>query len=177
MSNAPKQEHGVDAQDAGAHREQEADEEFDEDFRVTGVEETHAIGQLLHAGKLLDLGHHVAERTAVEFGGERDVALALVARDLGRAAGEFDACHRRQRHRTITPGHAQLSDQLRRGQILLGETDADRHLPLGQVEFGQALHEIARGRDARGLGDGVGGDTAFRRTRRVRRDDHFRPQQ
>src|SRR3546814_10930630 len=114
----------------------------------------------------LHLVHHLAQRAAVELGGEGDVALALVARDLRRPAGHADVGHRRQRHRAVLAAHPQLADQARVVQRGLGEADTDRHLAPALVGLGQALLGVAGGGDARGLA-ASGGGPATPEVRRV----------
>jgi hypothetical protein len=81
----------------------------------------------------------VAQRAAVELGGEGDVALALVAVDLRGAAAVLDARHRRQRHRrAVRAGHAQRRQQDGIFQRAAGEADADGICRSARFNFASA---------------------------------------
>ena len=57
----------------------------------TGVE--YARRQPGDAGQLLHLLHDLAQRAAIEFGGQGHVALALIARELRGTAAHLDVGH------------------------------------------------------------------------------------
>ena len=104
-----QQQHHVDADDPGHHRQHEAGKQFDKDFRIAGVDDRHPRRQRFHRRQLLHLRHHIAQRAAIEFGGQGDVALALVAADHRRPTTITKGGHRRQWHRPARARDAQLA--------------------------------------------------------------------
>jgi hypothetical protein len=84
--------------------------------------------QVLQAGQGQRLLFHFAQRLAVEFDLEIDVAQAVVAVDLGGAAGDGEAGHGADHHRAGLARHRQAFEQAevlaRRGRQL----DDDGHL-------------------------------------------------
>ena len=97
---------------------------------------------------------HFAERLAVEFDLEVDVAQPVVAVDFGRAAGHADARDVGEHHRTVLAGHCHAFEQRKIGSRRRRQPDDDGHLPLRQVQLRQPLIVIAGGGDAQGFGDG-----------------------
>ena len=68
-------------------------------------------GRLLQAGQGQRLFLDFAERLLVEFDLEIDVAQAVVAVDLGRAAGQRQGRDVADHHRAVLAGHGQAFQQ------------------------------------------------------------------
>ncbi len=68
----------------------------------------------------------------------------LIALDRGRPGAEADLGHDAQRHRAAVRGrHRQVLDGRKIAPRILRQHHADRHLPIGQREFGAVLVDVA----------------------------------
>ncbi len=170
-------EHDVDAEHPGRHGQAEALEEFAHRLGITDRGLENAGRQVAQAGLGERRFFDLAERLTAELDLEVDVAQSIVAIDLGRAAPQADLRHVAQPHRPTGPGHRQAFEQGEIGARRSRQTHDDGHLALGQIELGQALVVIARGRDTQGVGNRCRGHTEIGHAGEIRTNDHFRPHQ
>jgi hypothetical protein len=91
---------------------------------------------------------------AAELDVKGDVAAAVEPVNLRRPAVHADAGHMAQRHRAVAAGHGQARQRCQVSAHRIRQLDPDRHLPLRQVELGQAGVVIASGSDPHRLADG-----------------------
>ena len=172
-----QQQHHIDGDHPGEHRQREADEQLDEGLRVARGHDAHTRRQVAHLRQRHDLRGHITERTAVELGGDRDIALAIDAVDARRSAARADVGDGRQGHRAARARHPQLAEHFGIGERDACELHADRYLALREVQLGEPLTYITARGDARRVRDVDGGDAEIGRARRVGTDDDLWSQQ
>ena len=171
-------EQQVDAQDADDHRLAEAGEQLHHELGFAGGDLVHAGRQILAApAARRALLQHVAERQAVEIGLDRDVAAAVVARDARRPGAQRDFGDAHQRHRSRLARHGQQPDALEVAARVVAQLHANRNLPAGEIQFREAVLDIARRRDARDGAERVGRDAELGGAIRQRTNDDLRLQQ
>ena len=160
-----------------SHGEPEALEQFAHRLGVADRGLQDAGRQIGQAGQGQRLFLDFAERLLVEFDLEIDVAQAVVAVDLGRAAGQAQGRDVADHHRAVLAGYGQAFQQ---GQILARfrrQLDDDGNLPLRQVELGDVLVVVAGGGDAQRIGDDCRGDAEIGHAREIRAHHEFRANQ
>ena len=134
----------------------------------------HARRQVLHRGQVARRRGGLAQRHGAAIGRDRDVAAAVVARDLRRTGAEVHVGDVHQRHRPAARRHVQqldLVDVRARGIV---QPHADRDLPVRQVQLGEVVGDVAAGGDARRLADGRSRHAQFGCAVRPRPDDQLR---
>ncbi len=152
-------QHAVNAQHADQHGNAETGKQGLHFLRVAELGNLHAGGQVLQAGQGARLGVHVAQLAAAQLHVQRHVAVAIQPVNLRRAAFHREAGHHAEQHRAVLARHRQALQSRQVGAHGVGQLDADRHLALRQIEFGQAGVVVARRCHAHGLADAGGRHT------------------
>ena len=147
-------EHGEHHQDPRSDRQREVAEELLDELRLPDLDQPYPVGQLCDLWQGVDLGERRTDLDAVEVRLDDDASALVITADGRGAAAEGDLCHRFERHRPARRGaHGKVLEGRKVAARTLEQTDADRHLPLGQRELRGVLRQIAQRRDADGLTD------------------------
>ena len=113
---------------------------------------------------------------ADEIGADQDAPVAVVAVDGGRPLREFELRDGGERHGAAgCRRHHQVFEKLAVAARAVGQLDADRHLAVADVEFGEVGADVADGGDADGFGNRLGRNAKVGRDIRPWIDTQFRP--
>ena len=152
-------QHREDQEDPGDDGEDEVADQLRLPFGGSDLHLLDAVGKVLDRRQGLDLLHRVAgDDPGREIGADRGAAALVVAFDLARPGAEADLGDMLERHRAAAGGrHRQILDGREVSPRVFGQGDPDRHLAVGQREFGAVLVDVAQGRDPDRLAERRGG--------------------
>ena len=157
LQHAVEEQHedGIDAEDADAHRQDEAAEQFFHHFCLADVVGAYRGRQILHGRGIAHGVGEFAQRAAPDLYGDHDFARAFVAGDGCRATGEGETGNVADARLAVD---GQIFQRRQIGARRFRQADDDRQLAAVEIEFGEALFVVALGGDAQGVRQLQGGN-------------------